>query len=70
MNGKKENHRLVKSKNKCKIIQPELILNLYYNKNLTFRNLISKGEKIEQQSQKWHLSNICPSWVNIESKNS
>lgn len=66
MNGKKENHRLVKSK----IIQPELILNLYYNKYLKFRNLISKGKRIEQQSQNWHLSNICPSWVNIESKNS
>lgn len=58
MNSKQENYRLVKSKNKCKFIQPELILNLYYNKYLKFRNLISKGKRIEQQSQKWHLSNI------------
>lgn len=54
-------------KNKCKIIHTELFLNLYYNEYLKFRNLISKGERIEQQSQKWHLSNTCPSWVNIES---
>lgn len=67
MKCKIENHRLVKSTNKCQIIQPALILNWYYNKYLKSRNLISKCERIEQQSQKWHLSNICPSWVNIES---
>lgn len=51
-------------KNECKIIHTELILNWYYNKYLKFQNLISKGERIEQESL------ICPSWVNIESKNS